>query len=370
MSSNSSFEDDYFGRFELPQGVGETEDVERYTPGGFHPVHLGDTFDQGRYRVVHKLGSGGFSTVWLARDETEKKWVALKIIKAKYSTHTDDHDKRSPGQAMLRTQSGEMFGVEAPRYIVGNINFLSAPSHVFRPDVKLVDFDQCFPTSSPPQKMLGTPYEFLAPEVAAGFEPSPASDVWALGCCILRLRAGDGPFSSPFEVGSPADVVSFVTYTLGGDVPREWQEIMWDDEGMPTKDARKGRPLVEWSGRRESLRDIVYNIWDEPSSRVIDTGSSRVLEGNSSFRQENNPFHSGWSRMVWNPQAIKVDGAYLRGYDNDWPLVLASLPKIPDHEAALLLDLLTTIFVYDPKKRPTAEELLEHPWFHLDRLEE
>ncbi|KAM3431568.1 hypothetical protein NHJ13734_007259 [Beauveria thailandica] len=267
-------------------------------------------------------------------------------------------------------ESGEMFGVEAPRYIVGNINFLSAPSHVFRPDVKLVDFDQCFPTSSPPQKMLGTPYEFLAPEVAAGLEPSPASDVWALGCCILRLRAGVGPFSSPFDVGSPADVVNFVTYTLGGDVPREWQEIMWDDKGMPTKDARKGRPLVEWSGRRESLRDIVYNIWDEPSSRVIDTGSSRVLERNFSFEQRNKPFHSGWSKMVWNPQAIKVDGASLGGYDDNWPLVLASLPKIPDHEAALLLDLLTAIFVYDPKKRPTAEELLEHPWFHLDRLEQ
>ncbi|KAM3497271.1 hypothetical protein MY10362_009377 [Beauveria mimosiformis] len=184
MSSNSSLEDDYIDRFELPQGVGQTEDVERYALGGFHPVHLGDTFDQGRYRVVHKLGTGGFSTVWLVRDETEKKWVALKIIDAKHSAHTDDDDKSSPGQAMLRTQSGERFGVEAPRYIVGNVDFLSAPSHVFRPDVKLVDFDQCFPTSSPPQKMLGTPYDFLAPEVAAGLAPSPASDVWALGCCI------------------------------------------------------------------------------------------------------------------------------------------------------------------------------------------
>ncbi len=49
-------------------------------------MHLGDMFDDKRYRIVHKLGAGGFSTVWLARDECEKKWVALKIVSAENST--------------------------------------------------------------------------------------------------------------------------------------------------------------------------------------------------------------------------------------------------------------------------------------------
>ncbi|KAK4207539.1 kinase-like domain-containing protein [Rhypophila decipiens] len=57
-----------------------------YRPGGFHLVHLGDTLDDGpaRYKIVHKLGFGGFSTVWLARDEHvfQSKWVALKISTA------------------------------------------------------------------------------------------------------------------------------------------------------------------------------------------------------------------------------------------------------------------------------------------------
>ncbi|KAF8249689.1 hypothetical protein K440DRAFT_660143 [Wilcoxina mikolae CBS 423.85] len=38
-----------------------------YTSGGYHPVHLGDRFND-RYVVEHKLGSGSFSTVWLAGD--------------------------------------------------------------------------------------------------------------------------------------------------------------------------------------------------------------------------------------------------------------------------------------------------------------
>lgn len=46
----------------------DEENILNYPPGGFHPVALGDTFDDGRYKVHHKLGYGDFSTVWVARD--------------------------------------------------------------------------------------------------------------------------------------------------------------------------------------------------------------------------------------------------------------------------------------------------------------
>jgi len=36
-----------------------TEDLVEYERGGYHPVLLRDTFAEGRYRVVHKLGHGG-----------------------------------------------------------------------------------------------------------------------------------------------------------------------------------------------------------------------------------------------------------------------------------------------------------------------
>lgn len=46
----------------------DAEPLERYRKGGYHPTHLGDTFKDGRYKTIHKLGWGGYATVWLARD--------------------------------------------------------------------------------------------------------------------------------------------------------------------------------------------------------------------------------------------------------------------------------------------------------------
>ncbi|EIN05367.1 kinase-like protein [Punctularia strigosozonata HHB-11173 SS5] len=60
----------------------DEEDWEDYVKGGYHPVHIGDKFSDGRYTVVRKLGWGHFSTVWLARDEKMNRHVALKVVKS------------------------------------------------------------------------------------------------------------------------------------------------------------------------------------------------------------------------------------------------------------------------------------------------
>ena len=60
----------------------EVENLEEYRVGGYHPTIIGDTFHGGRYEVAHKLGFGGYSTIWLARDRQLQKYVALKILAA------------------------------------------------------------------------------------------------------------------------------------------------------------------------------------------------------------------------------------------------------------------------------------------------
>jgi serine/threonine-protein kinase SRPK3 len=45
------------------------ESTNYYLPGRYHLVHLGDIFHDGTYEVMHKLGFGGYSTVWLVKDK-------------------------------------------------------------------------------------------------------------------------------------------------------------------------------------------------------------------------------------------------------------------------------------------------------------
>ena len=47
-----------------------------------HISTMSSRFPNGRYRVIHKLGYGSYSTVWLARDQEENWYVALKIATA------------------------------------------------------------------------------------------------------------------------------------------------------------------------------------------------------------------------------------------------------------------------------------------------
>ncbi|KAI9932288.1 hypothetical protein ASPWEDRAFT_51039 [Aspergillus wentii DTO 134E9] len=64
----------------------DVERLERYRSGGYHPVAIGDHL-HGRYRIVHKLGFGGYSTIWLARDEEIGRYVAMKISTADSNSH-------------------------------------------------------------------------------------------------------------------------------------------------------------------------------------------------------------------------------------------------------------------------------------------
>jgi serine/threonine-protein kinase SRPK3 len=61
----------------------EEESLKDYCAGGYHPVHVGEKFKDGRYEVVRKLGWGHFSTVWLAKDShNNNKHVAMKVVRS------------------------------------------------------------------------------------------------------------------------------------------------------------------------------------------------------------------------------------------------------------------------------------------------
>lgn len=71
------------------------EGMEGYRVGGYHPVTAGEEYNNGRYKVLKKLGWGHFSTVWTVEDRQSptKAKLALKVQKsAKHYTEAAEDE--------------------------------------------------------------------------------------------------------------------------------------------------------------------------------------------------------------------------------------------------------------------------------------
>ncbi|ROT41181.1 serine protein kinase [Sodiomyces alkalinus F11] len=82
--------------------------VEDYRPGGYHPIHLGDVFNNGQYKVIRKLGEGSYSTVWLGRDLCNNRYVALKFLVSEISR---------PTEVQILRHIKNLAPVESPKHI-------------------------------------------------------------------------------------------------------------------------------------------------------------------------------------------------------------------------------------------------------------
>ena len=58
----------------------DDENLEGYVDGGYHPTHLGDELWEGRYRIVHKLCFGSYSTGTYLRLLTTIRCLLLAIM--------------------------------------------------------------------------------------------------------------------------------------------------------------------------------------------------------------------------------------------------------------------------------------------------
>lgn len=65
----------------------EQEDLKDYKRGGYHPLKPRD-FLNNRYLIIRKLGWGHFSTVWMAFDQSDGDFKALKVVRSA-STYTE-----------------------------------------------------------------------------------------------------------------------------------------------------------------------------------------------------------------------------------------------------------------------------------------
>jgi predicted Ser/Thr protein kinase len=209
----------------------------------------------GRYRLKAKLGSGGMSTVYLARDETLDRPVAVKVMHREMSEQPDQLERfRREARAVAKLSHPNVVSVidagedgghpyivfeyvegenlkqrikrlgpldtqEALAYAIEIARGLSVahdrrmvhrdvkPQNVLidaEGRAKVTDFgiarqlEQHGVTDT--GRVLGTT-DYVSPEQAMGHGVDPRSDVYSLGVVLYEMLTGDVPFSADTQVG-------------------------------------------------------------------------------------------------------------------------------------------------------------------------
>ena len=281
----------------------------------------GTTLAGGRYTFVRHLGSGGMASVWLARDETLHREVAIKLMA---DTLADDDRwlarfKREARAAAALSHEHIVkvfdFGIEEHRpYLVmahisgGSLRdrirdggglpdaerlareLLSALAHVHAAgivhrDVKpgnilldehdssqLTDFGIARPQDATAMTQTGMvmgTIRYLAPEVAAGGPATERSDLYAAGG-VVRELAGDPPArlrglldaltdDDPERRPSSAEDALAM---LDGDAPTRRLEPLRGEETRPTAPLERAKPAIG------ALDDVIRRPWFVPAAGI------------------------------------------------------------------------------------------------------
>lgn len=219
-----------------------------------------------------------------------------------------------PGRIEVRMDSeAEGLPASSPRYLVPPADTSRLGDEYVTDQICVIDFGESFSFSSPPDD-LGTPENYLPPELLLPEEEDvpigPACDLWALGCTLFEIRQQIPLFYMIFD---PDELLAEMMRFFGK-YPEElldkWEarQDFFDDEG-------------NW------VRDGDTNEW------TMEVALERTAE-------------------IVEPGIDDVEGTNLSMHT-------------PEAEQKLMADLLHKLFQYDPSKRASTEEVLEHEWFKL-----
>jgi eukaryotic-like serine/threonine-protein kinase len=301
----------------------------------------------GRYRLEAKLGSGGMSTVYLARDTTLDRSVAVKVMHREMSEQADQLERfRQEARAVAKLSHPNVVAVidagedgghpyivfeyvegETLKQRINRIGALDAqealayaieiargltvaharkmvhrdikPQNVLIDSegrAKLTDFgisrqlEQDGMTAT--GRVLGTT-DYVAPEQAMGHPVDQRSDVYSLGVVLYEMLTGQVPFSADSQVGV---AMKHVNEELP-DVQQRRPELSAAAAMVVERATAKG-PAERYQGVPEMIDDLSTALEVEAARAGAVTGeATSVLEAVDPAERKLSG-GGGWSRLA------------------------------------------------------------------------
>ena len=290
------------------------------------PGALTGTVLSGRYKLESKLGSGGMSTVYLARDETLERWVAVKVLHREISDQPDQlerfaRESRSVAQvshpnvvAVIDAgedggrpyivfeycdgetlkeridRSGRLPLDEAAAYSIEVGRGLAAaharrlvhrdvkPQNVLIDSegrAKVTDFGIARSLESDgltkTGRVLGTT-DYVSPEQAMGQDVDARSDIYSLGVLLYEMLTGDVPFKAENLVGVAMKHVNEKMPNVQKVRPQVSSALAAVVERATEKDARK-----RYQDMGEMLADLEAALEVEVARAGRSTGEATTV---------------------------------------------------------------------------------------------
>ncbi|PKY07070.1 CMGC protein kinase [Aspergillus campestris IBT 28561] len=373
--------------------VVEEERFEGFKKGRYYPVNIGEVFSS-KYQVVGKLGFGVTSTVWLARDLQDHRYVTLKVYTCdetnqeefKIYKHLSQANTLDPGHVHVRTAldaftipralgNSHHCLVQKPMWESFRDLLFRNPEHRFTEDLLKAGLMQIFLALDylhSECKLVHT--DIKADNILQEIEDTPILDSFA-------KAEMEHPSPRKFTEGGP------VYASRRFDLPRNFGKAVLSDFGSAVRGDEKRNHDAQPNVYR-SPEVMLKTEWSYPVD-IWNVGAMvwDLFEGRHMF-YGNDPDGKGYSTRAHLAEVIGVLGPppldmLKRGkrshefFDEDgkWKNTVeiprdTSLEKLElyleGRNKEMFLDFMRGMLQWRPEDRKTAKELLRDPWLNAD----